>query len=166
MRALAWRVRAAIGRHHGILPWTRDEVALGQPRLVRRRAKGGVGPYIACGVGGTAQLRQPRPVMGGGGARGPAADQAMPAIDRNMVLRACFGTHRCRAGEEFLVPAGRPTPQGRKSTAGSAQQAFRSRLSLPKVGTARPTCCATSSRGLALENVAVELGAIVPAASA
>ena len=64
---------------------------LGQKLLVLGRVVSGIGPNVAGSVLLVDQVRQLRPVMAGGVRRPPCADQAMGAVDADMVLVAKGG---------------------------------------------------------------------------
>jgi len=59
--------------------------------FVLHRTVSGIGPNVAGGVLFIDQIRQLRPVMAGGIRRPPCADQAMNAVDADMVLVAKGG---------------------------------------------------------------------------
>ena len=87
LRALARAVRRGIGLPSGFLRWICER----RRRPARNfslafEVIGGVGPDIAGGVVGVHQLGQQRPVMARRIGDPPAADQAMPAIDADVIL--------------------------------------------------------------------------------
>jgi hypothetical protein len=66
----------------------RTQEAASEELLIGLRAIGGVGPEVAGGVVPIDQLGQQDPVVAGCMSDRPAADQAMPAVDPDMVLAA------------------------------------------------------------------------------
>jgi hypothetical protein len=64
----------------------RAQDTAGEELFVGLGAVGGVGRHLAGGVVGVDQLGQQRPVVAGRIGERPAADQAMPAVDAEMIF--------------------------------------------------------------------------------